>query len=75
MIEWLAVGIIVVIAALFLGRALYRGVRGDKPACACGQVDCPVAGACTHFPQAEDDEGYDDCPLTSHDSVNAGARR
>lgn len=70
MLEWFAVGIIIAVTLLLLGRAVYRSITSSKPTCACGHVDCPVAGECSHLPDKAADEGYD-CPLSSRDSTSS----
>jgi len=45
MIETIAVVLIVIVAALFTGRSLYRSVQSKRQACACTE-ECPLAEGC-----------------------------
>lgn len=64
MLEWIVVGLIVAAAALLLARSMYRAVNEQRPTCACGHLDCPLAGDCTHE-QGPADELPQGCPLDS----------
>jgi hypothetical protein len=65
MLDWIVVGVIIVIASVLLGRALYRNVTGHKPTCACGHVECPLAGQCEQDPHGVGEGRPEGCPLTT----------
>jgi hypothetical protein len=69
MLDWILVGLIILVASLLLGRSLYRNVTGTKPTCACGHVDCPLAGQCEQDPHGVTEGRPEGCPLT--DEVDA----
>lgn len=68
MLEWIIVGSIIATAAILLARSAYRAVNAARPTCACGHVDCPLAGECVH--RASDDPHAlpPGCPLDTTDS-------
>ncbi len=65
MLDWILVGLIIAIAALLLGRSIYKAITAAKPTCACGHVDCPLASECSHYPADSPQQRPADCPLAT----------
>jgi hypothetical protein len=75
MMEFIVVGFVVAVAAVLLGRALYRSVGDNRPTCACGQLDCPLVGDCDDpsHAHADADGRPVGCPLAAVDALETKA--
>ena len=71
MIEIIIVAVIVVTAAVFIGRSLHKAVNAAKPPCACGTTECPLTSGCARDADGQPVKGCALIELVGEDRTTA----